>query len=876
MKKVTFTYSCLVLLGVLMVSNLFGQTNVNMPYNTGYQTFTLAPPGTCFFNFYDNGGPAGGYSNSSNNATSGVTFFPSNSATHRVRATFSSFATENGFDWMFIYNGPNTASPLIGQFQGGNSPGTVTGTGATGALTFTFFSDAIINAAGWAAVVAQLPINPCQMITTPVTVSTGAANCLADAVVALPTFNPGGCAAALTFSYQVGGGTPVVVPQPLPPTITIPGLTSGVHTVTYRLVDPCGGALVSSATQQITVQDQVPPVITCPSDIILTLDAGECSAFVGWTIEVTDNCPFLVPVVYTQNPPSYNPAQPIDAANSLNCTFNFTKFGRVFGGPTQPPFNMEGIQCGIRAPGLLGPNNFTFNVYVLTSGTAPAAGNANMQLVGGPFNMLMPPVVTTYVPVVFPAPVSIPAGSYFFVEIIDPNGDFTMGNILLPDVPGTPSYFASAPCAIPNYQTFAATGFNFISLAFNVFGQEGGDATPIQTAGLPSGSEFPIGTTTNCFEVADVAGNTATCCFDVTINEFPNPTTTLACNDNVQVSVNEDCEALITADMILEGGPYRCYDNYVVTIEGINGNLITSSSIGETLTVTVTDPVTGNSCWGTISIEDKIPPVIECRDVTIICGEALPTEPAPPVQGPQGFTYSGLNDPIDNINFPTQEYFFDLSYLPPGTPTLDVDVEIDLTHTWTGDVDVFVTAPSGFDQAVFQVGGCAGTFPIDAWFDDEGVNPVDCNGINANEGHIWPIVNSVPGPNLFNLDGEDASGVWTVRLEDFVGGDMGTIFEVGLAVEVDLPAVDPTDNCGEVELSFTDDEFGDPCEGLTIIRHWTATDESGNTATCDQTITVLPLVIDSVQCPPAYVGSCQEGDEDIHPDETGWPTVNGK
>src|SRR5687768_16357954 len=143
----------------------------------------------------------------------------------------------------------------------------------------------------------------------------------------------------------------------------------------------------------------------------------------------------------------------------------------------------------------------------------------------------------------------------------------------------------------------------------------------IQTQGLPSGSEFPIGTTTNCFQVFDIAGNEGTCCFDVTIAEFPFPTTTLACNDNVQVSVNEECEAFISTDMILEGGPYGCFDEYIVAVQGfgsgLGGVLINSTAIGQTLTVTVTDPTTGNSCWGTISVEDKIPPTIECRDVKI-------------------------------------------------------------------------------------------------------------------------------------------------------------------------------------------------------------------------------------------------------------------
>ena len=44
-----------------------------------------------------------------------------------------------------------------------------------------------------------------------------------------------------------------------------------------------------------------------------------------------------------------------------------------------------------------------------------------------------------------------------------------------------------------------------------------GIATTVQIAGLASGIAFPVGTTTNTFEVTDAAGNTSTCSFDVIV-----------------------------------------------------------------------------------------------------------------------------------------------------------------------------------------------------------------------------------------------------------------------------------------------------------------------------------------------------------------------
>ncbi|HEB61752.1 MAG TPA: hypothetical protein ENI82_01240, partial [Bacteroidetes bacterium] len=108
------------------------------------------------------------------------------------------------------------------------------------------------------------------------------------------------------------------------------------------------------------------------------------------------------------------------------------------------------------------------------------------------------------------------------------------------------------------------------------------------------------------------------CLFDITVHEYQNPTTTLACNDHVQISVDDNCVGMVLPDMILEGGPYGCYDDYTVQIfssmpdnvTGAIGDIPNPAPLGNWV-VGIYDE-TGNNCWSTITVLDKIPPTIEC------------------------------------------------------------------------------------------------------------------------------------------------------------------------------------------------------------------------------------------------------------------------
>lgn len=113
--------------------------------------------------------------------------------------------------------------------------------------------------------------------------------------------------------------------------------------------------------------------------------------------------------------------------------------------------------------------------------------------------------------------------------------------------------------------------------------------------------------------------NAAVCavCILLYSNEIlaQNPPCSLACNGNTQVSLDINCEALITADMILNDQTTSCPNGvYQVTVSNSYGpipNPVTSAYIGQNLYARITDTNSGNSCWGNIYLEDKLGPIIE-------------------------------------------------------------------------------------------------------------------------------------------------------------------------------------------------------------------------------------------------------------------------
>ncbi|MDN3676649.1 GEVED domain-containing protein [Flavobacterium paronense] len=151
--------------------------------NLATVTMTNGSLTTCGSLFYDSGGPgSGGTTRYLNNENYTYTFNPG-TAGNKIKATFSYFNTESGYDFLYVYNGPTTASTLIGVYSGTQITAgqTFYSTDSSGSLTFKFVSDGSTRRNGWNAVIscAVVPVLTSSSIssacigTTPLVTLTG-------------------------------------------------------------------------------------------------------------------------------------------------------------------------------------------------------------------------------------------------------------------------------------------------------------------------------------------------------------------------------------------------------------------------------------------------------------------------------------------------------------------------------------------------------------------------------------------------------------------------------------------------------------------------------------------------------------------------------
>jgi hypothetical protein len=292
----------------------------------------------------------------------------------------------------------------------------------------------------------------------------------------------------------------------------------------------------------------------------------------------------------------------------------------------------------------------------------------------------------------------------------------------------------------------------------------------------------------------------------------------LACNDTVQVSPGINCEALVTPDMVLEGGTIMDEDFalFIIDMQGdtLPTSIVDGQHVGQILQVDIYHICSGNYCSSWLKVEDKLDPSLDCTFYEIECDE----DPTPGVD--VGFPFSGIGtfytqNPdgsytvtgIDSCGDVNLTYVDDVQHnsCPPLVTHIDT-----IFRTWTA-VDESGNEVSCVDTIAVLIGDINQVACPLNW-DDIDQPAIDCS-------FPYPVDrNGNPHP-------------------DYTGYPTGA-------------------SCSNIDFDYVDYRLGVCESSYKIIREWLIADWcTGTQIFCNQIIKVLDETGPEVRCPSGDTAS---------------------
>jgi hypothetical protein len=323
---------------------------------------------------------------------------------------------------------------------------------------------------------------------------------------------------------------------------------SGISAGTYSVAVRDGNGCVSNFSILVENElDVTPPVITCNDDITVANDAGLCGAVVNYEVKATDNCANCTP-------PTSIPGYTL--YGSFGGHTYFRSDDAVLWAAANTAANATGGHLATVTSAA--ENAFlSNNVFTWIGLSDQVTENTFKWVTGEPF-------------------------SYSNWGSGEPNNNNNEDQVEINR--GGPGLWNDLEDGFPRR-----------------FYVEFDCMTVIQTGGLPSGSSFPVGTTTNTFEVTDAAGLKATCSFDVTVTDNEKP---IAKCKPATVTLAGGMASISAAD-INDGSTDNCGIQSIT----VAPTSFTCNNIGaNTVVLTVTD-IHGNvsTCSAVVTVVGEIP-----------------------------------------------------------------------------------------------------------------------------------------------------------------------------------------------------------------------------------------------------------------------------
>ncbi len=612
----------------------------------------------------------------------------------------------------------------------------------------------------------------------------------------------------------------------------------GPNTVTLTVDD--GNGQTATCTTTVTIQDNDAPVASC-NDITVTLDATgnytlTTSDISNLSAGTTDNCDFTVAVSQTSfdcsdtgSPVTVTVTITDDGGNTDDCMADITVQDTEAPSVTNCPSNGSTTTSVGGTGDCAGDYTWTHPTFsdncsvstlsyemtgatTGTVGVTPATGGTSATQA---FN-----VGTTTVTYTAIDPSSNTNTSCSFTVTVTDDEQ--------PVISGCPTDFsinnAGGNCFNTASWTPPTASDNcpgVVAATAEAEDEKGNIIAITNPFSNPSTAVLPVGVNVVSYTFTDVAGNVSACTFEVTVIDTEAPTVTCPGATNQEISSCNAANEMVPDFRALASYSDNCGNGYTVTQSPAPGTLLSTLSTpvdGETYNVTIT--ITDNNslgqsddCTFTVTIvENDAPqpsvagavlPTIntDCGPIIVdaptaldacgnlICGEPFPATAATIVNmncgggggpcTPQATqTSTDVPQALPDNSAGGVTSTLTISGMDPIID--DVDMNLEITHTWVGDLQATLTSPNGtvielFDRPGVPAStfGCAGN-DLDVTFDDDAANSATdfentCNNAPAIDGDFQP---NVP---LSAFNGENPNGTWTLFVSDNAAGDLGSI-----------------------------------------------------------------------------------------------------
>ncbi len=352
---------------------------------------------------------------------------------------------------------------------------------------------------------------------------------------------------------------------------------AGNTTVTWTAKDAVGST--STCTQIVTVTDSEKPIISCPADITIHTDAGQCTSTASIGIATaTDNCTVIItndaPTAFPTGNTTVTWTAKDGAGNANTCTqiVTVTDIEKpAISCPVDITIHTDAGQCTSTAS--IGIATATDNCTVIITNDAPTA---------------------------------FPTGNTTVTWTAKDGAGNTNTCTQIVTVTDSEKPAISCPADI-TIHTDAGQCTSTASIGIAT-ATDNCTAAPIITSDAPT--SFPIGNTTVTWSAEDAVGNLNICTQIVTVVDNEKPL--ISCPANITAYGDSTCQFVITDYTDLAIPTDNCTASPIVM-----QNLVAGTSLNGTgnyaIILSATD-ATGNSntCAFDIIIIDTLPPIVTC------------------------------------------------------------------------------------------------------------------------------------------------------------------------------------------------------------------------------------------------------------------------